>query len=40
MAAVRVILVSDTHLSATAPQAQANWDAVVSATSAPAPLIW
>ena len=30
MAAARVILVSDTHLSAAAAQAQANWDAVVS----------
>lgn len=30
MAGPRVILVSDTHLSASAPQAQANWDAVVS----------
>ena len=30
MTAARVILVSDTHLSASAPQAQANWDAVVS----------
>ena len=32
MAAAHVILVSDTHLSASAPQAQAqaNWDAVVS----------
>ena len=30
MAAARVILVSDTHLSAAAPQAQANWDVVVS----------
>jgi transposase len=30
----RVILVSDTHLSASAPQAQANWDAVVSYVSA------
>jgi hypothetical protein len=29
MAAARVILVSDSHLSASAPQAQANWDAVV-----------
>ena len=28
MTAARVILVSDTHLSASAPQA--NWDAVVS----------
>jgi len=30
VAAARVILVSDTHLSASAPQARANWDAVVS----------
>jgi 3',5'-cyclic AMP phosphodiesterase CpdA len=30
VAAARVILVSDTHLSAAAAQAQANWDAVVS----------
>jgi 3',5'-cyclic-AMP phosphodiesterase len=30
VATARVILVSDTHLSASAPQAQANWDAVVS----------
>jgi len=32
-----VILVSDTHLSASAPQAQANWDAVVSYVGACAP---
>ncbi len=37
MAAARVILVSDTHLSAAAPQAQANWDAVVSYVGACAP---
>ena len=37
MAAARVILVSDTHLSASAPQAQANWDAVVSYVSDCAP---
>lgn len=37
MAAARVILVSDTHLSASAPQAQANWDAVVSYVGACAP---
>ena len=37
MAAARVILVSDTHLSASAPQAQANWDAVVSYVDACAP---
>ena len=30
MAATRVILVSDSHLSASAPQARANWDAVVA----------
>lgn len=30
MAATRVILVSDSHLSVSAPQAQANWDAVVA----------
>jgi 3',5'-cyclic AMP phosphodiesterase CpdA len=29
VAAARVILVSDSHLSPSAPQAQANWDAVV-----------
>jgi 3',5'-cyclic AMP phosphodiesterase CpdA len=29
VAATRVILVSDTHLSASAPQAQANWDTVL-----------
>jgi 3',5'-cyclic AMP phosphodiesterase CpdA len=37
VAAARVILVSDTHLSASAPQAQANWDAVVSYVGARAP---
>ena len=37
MAAARVILVSDTHLSASAPRAQANWDAVVSYVGACAP---
>ena len=37
MAAARVILVSDTHLSASAAQAQANWDAVVSYVDACAP---
>jgi 3',5'-cyclic AMP phosphodiesterase CpdA len=37
VAAARVILVSDTHLSASAPQAQANWDAVVSYVGACAP---
>jgi Icc protein len=37
VAAARVILVSDTHLSAPAPQAQANWDAVVSYVGACAP---
>jgi hypothetical protein len=33
----RVILVSDSHLSASAPQAQANWDAVVGYVGACAP---
>jgi len=37
MAAARVILVSDSHLSADAPQARANWDAVVSYVTAAAP---
>jgi len=37
VAAAHVILVSDTHLSASAPQAQANWDAVVSYVGARAP---
>lgn len=37
MAAARVILVSDTHLSASAPQAQANWDAVAGYAGACAP---
>ena len=37
MAAARVILVADTHLSASTPQAQANWDAVVSYVGAGAP---
>ncbi len=37
MAAARVILVADTHLSASTPQAQANWDAVVSYVGACAP---
>jgi 3',5'-cyclic-AMP phosphodiesterase len=35
--AARVILVSDTHLAASAPQAQANWDAVVSYVGSCAP---
>jgi alkaline phosphatase D len=35
--AARVILVSDTHLSASAPQAQANWDAVVRYVGAALP---
>jgi 3',5'-cyclic AMP phosphodiesterase CpdA len=35
--AVRVILVSDTHLSAKAPQAQANWDAVLRYVAQAAP---
>ena len=37
MAVARLILVSDTHLSASAPQAQANWDAVVGYVSASVP---
>jgi 3',5'-cyclic-AMP phosphodiesterase len=37
VAAARVILVSDSHLSAAAPQAQANWDAVVSYVGSCAP---
>ena len=37
MATARVILVSDSHLSASAPQAQANWDAVVGYVGARAP---
>ncbi len=37
MSAALVILVSDTHLSASAPQALANWDAVVSYVGARAP---
>lgn len=37
MAAARVILVSDTHLTASAPQAQANWDAVVGCVDAADP---
>jgi alkaline phosphatase D len=32
-----VILVSDTHLSVSTPQAQANWDAVLSYVGAHAP---
>ena len=46
MAAARVILVSDTHLSASAPQAQANWDAElkakhaqIAATAVAAPVV-
>jgi 3',5'-cyclic-AMP phosphodiesterase len=35
--AARVILVSDTHLSASAPRAQANWDAVLSHVDATGP---
>jgi 3',5'-cyclic AMP phosphodiesterase CpdA len=35
--AVSVILVSDTHLSPTAPDAQANWDAVLGYIGAAAP---
>lgn len=37
MTAARVILVSDTHLSASTPEAQANWDAVVACVGARAP---
>jgi 3',5'-cyclic-AMP phosphodiesterase len=37
VAAARVILVSDSHLSASAPQAQANWDAAVSYISTAGP---
>lgn len=37
MAAVRAILVSDTHLSRAAPEAQANWDAVLRYVAATAP---
>jgi len=37
VASARVILVSDTHLSASAPQAQANWDAVIGYVGACAP---
>jgi 3',5'-cyclic AMP phosphodiesterase CpdA len=37
VAAARVILVSDSHLSANAPQARANWDAVLSYVAADAP---
>jgi Calcineurin-like phosphoesterase len=37
VAAARVIVVPDTHLSGSAPQAQANWDAVVSYIGACAP---
>jgi 3',5'-cyclic AMP phosphodiesterase CpdA len=37
VAAARVILVSDTHLSASAPRAQVNWDAVVSYVGACSP---
>jgi len=37
MAATRVILVSDSHLSASAPQALANWDAVVAYVGARRP---
>jgi predicted phosphodiesterase len=35
--AARVILVSDTHLSASAPRAQSNWDAVLSYVDATGP---
>jgi predicted phosphodiesterase len=37
VAAVRVILVSDTHLSSAAPEAEANWDAVVDYVGATVP---
>jgi Calcineurin-like phosphoesterase len=37
VAGTRVILVSDTHLSASAPQAQANWNAVLGYIAACAP---
>jgi 3',5'-cyclic-AMP phosphodiesterase len=37
VAATRVILVSDTHLSASAPEAQANWDAVLGYIAVTAP---
>jgi hypothetical protein len=37
VAATRVILVSDTYPSASAPQAQANWDAVLGYVGACAP---
>lgn len=37
MAATRVVLVSDTHLSASAPEAQANWDAVLEYIGTAAP---
>jgi 3',5'-cyclic AMP phosphodiesterase CpdA len=37
VAAARLILVSDTHLSASAPQAQANWDAVIGYLGARTP---
>ena len=37
MTAARVILVSDTHLSESAPQAQSNWDAVLGYVRATSP---
>ena len=37
MAATRVVLVSDTHLSPSAPEAQANWDAVLGYIDVTAP---
>lgn len=37
MTATRVILVSDSHLSASAPQARANWDAVIGYVGSCAP---
>jgi hypothetical protein len=35
--AARVILVSDTHLSPAAPEAEANWEAVLGYAGAAAP---
>ena len=37
MASLRVILVSDTHLAPVAPEAQANWDAVLRHVASAAP---
>ncbi len=39
MTAVPVILVSDTHLSPAAPEAEANWDAVLRYVAAAAPEV-